>query len=222
MNTYRKTAIIVGTLYIIGTVTGILSAIISGSMLGTTDFLKEIANHQVQFVSGALLILTMGLALAMIPVVMYPILKQYNQTLALGYVVFRSALETVFYFVTIISWLFLLVASQAFLGAGANQAVIYQSLSTLVLHAGDPINSVLEIVFSLGALMFYILLYRSKLIPRWLSVWGLVGVVFYMAAGILTLFGLEVGFLVALLALQEMVMAVWLIAKGFTPPQSTP
>jgi hypothetical protein len=136
-------------------------------------------------------------------------------------VVFRSALETVLYLVTVISWLFLLVASRAYLGAGANQAVIYQSLGTLVLHAGDPINSILEIVFSLGALIFYILLYRSKLVPRWLSVWGLVGVALYMAAGTLTLFGLEVGFLVALLALQEMVMAIWLIVKGFSLPQTT-
>ena len=93
----------------------------------------------------------------------------------------------------------------------------FQTLGTLLLQAVDQIGSILDIVFSLGALMIYYLFYRSKLIPGWLSVWGLVGAVLYLASGLFAMFGLDFGFLEALLALQEMVLAVWLIVKGFNP-----
>ncbi len=91
----------------------------------------------------------------------------------------------------------------------------FQALGALLLQAVDQIGSILDIVFSLGALMIYYLFYRSKLIPGWLSVWGLLGAVLYLASGLCGMFGVDAGFLEAPLALQEMVLAVWLIVKGF-------
>ncbi len=73
------------------------------------------------------------------------------------------------------------------------------------------------IPFALGALMFYVLLYRSRLVPRWLSTWGLVGAALYIVPPFGSMFGLSFGVLMAPLAVQEMVLAVWLIAKGFSP-----
>ena len=73
------------------------------------------------------------------------------------------------------------------------------------------------IPFALGALMFSVLLYQSRLVPRWLSAWGLVGAVLYVVPALGSMFGLSLGFLMAPLALQEMVLAAWLIAKGFSP-----
>lgn len=73
------------------------------------------------------------------------------------------------------------------------------------------------ITFVLGALMFYVVLYQSRLVPRWLSTWGLVGAVLYIVPPLGSMFGLSLGVLMAPLAVQEMVMAVWLIAKGFSP-----
>jgi hypothetical protein len=75
---------------------------------------------------------------------------------------------------------------------------------------------------SLGALMFNYLLYQSKLIPRFISVWGLIGATLFLAAGLLGMFGLDPFsmisiFLVLPHALQEMVLAVWLMVKGFNP-----
>jgi hypothetical protein len=54
-------------------------------------------------------------------------------------------------------------------------------------------------------------------VPRWLSVWGLVGAALYIVPPLGSMFGHSLGVLMAPLALQEMVMAVWLIAKGFNP-----
>ncbi len=84
-----------------------------------------------------------------------------------------------------------------------------------MLKASDQIGSLLDIVFSLGALMINYLFYRSNLIPGWLPVWGLVGAVLYLASGLFALFSVDIGILEAPLALQEMVLAIWLIVKGF-------
>jgi len=73
----------------------------------------------------------------------------------------------------------------------------------------------LSIVFSIGALFIYSVFYQSKLIPRWLSIWGLIGALSYITCPLFAMFSLDIKILMAPLALQEMVMAVWLIVKGF-------
>src|SRR5574341_1556222 len=97
MNTNRKTATIVGVLYIIGTVAGILSVVFTGPILNDPDYLIKVSANENQILIGALFVLTMGFALALVPVMLFPIFKKYNEALALGYVVFRGALETVTY-----------------------------------------------------------------------------------------------------------------------------
>src|SRR6186997_1042058 len=88
--TSRKTAIIVGVLYIIGTVAGVLSLVFAGPILNGPDYLIKISANENQIIMGALFVITMGLALAMIPAVMFPILKKHHEGLAVGYVVFRG------------------------------------------------------------------------------------------------------------------------------------
>jgi hypothetical protein len=219
--TYRKTATLVGVLYIIGTIAGMLSLVLTGPILGDPDYLVTVSAHEMQITAGALFVLIMGFALAMIPVMMYPILKKYNEALALGYVVFRGALETVMYIVLVISWLFLIPVSQEYVKAGTPDASYFQTLGAVLLKGHDLIGPVQTIVFCLGALVFYYVLYQTKLIPRWLSGWGLIASIPYLAAGLLVLSGFisplsTSGIVLDFpLALQEMVMAVWLIVKGF-------
>jgi hypothetical protein len=223
MNSINKTAGIVGVLYIIGTVAGILSVVLTGPFLEGPDYLTKISANQIQFIIGALCILVMGLALVMIPMLMYPILKKWNEPLALGYIVFRGALETGFYLAMTIALLILVPLSQAYGKAGAPDASSFQALGTLVLAGRDILDPLNAVIFPLGALMFYYLLYQSNLIPRWISGWGLIGIVPFLAASLLVLFGyldpmsLVRNLLYLPLALQEMVMAVWLIGKGFNP-----
>jgi Domain of unknown function (DUF4386) len=223
MDKSRKTAIIVGALYITGTVAGVLSVVFTTSILNAPDYLKKITVNEVQIVIGALFVLTMGLALAMVPVMLFPILKKHNEVFALGYVVFRGALETVAYIALVISWLLLIILSQEYVAAGSPAASYFQTLGVLLLQGHDAINTVLIIVFSLGALMLYSLFYTSNLIPRWLSGWGTIAILLHLATGFLIMFHLMSAFSTINMVvnfpifLQEMVMAVWLIAKGFNP-----
>ena len=103
MNTSRKTAAIVGVLYILGTVMGVLSVIFTGPILDDPNYLVKVFENQSQLVIAALMVLTMCLALAMIPFLMFPVLKKVNETWAVGYVVFRGALETLAGIGTVVS-----------------------------------------------------------------------------------------------------------------------
>ena len=151
---------------------------------------------------------------------MYPILKKHDETLALGSVGFRI-IEGAIFMVGAIYLLILVPLSREFVQAGAPDASYFQTLGALLLEAVDWINQMLAIVFSLGALMIYYLFYQSKLIPRWLSGWGLIGATLHLASGLLVMFGSLTEFSVLgifwdlPIALQEMVLAVWLIVRGF-------
>jgi uncharacterized protein DUF4386 len=221
LNTNRKTAILVGVLYIVGTVMGVLSVVFTGPILDDSNYLVKVFDNQSQLVIAALFVLTMVLSLAMIPFVMFPVLKKVNESLAVGYVVFRGALETVFGTGTVLSWLFLLVVSREYVAAGAHAGSGFEALGALLLKGGDPLSALGGIIFCLGALMLYYMFYRSRLIPLWISVWGFIAIASHLATCVMILFDLQSSFSTVNtimnlpILLQEMVMAVWLIVKGF-------
>jgi hypothetical protein len=226
MNTYRKNAVIVGAMYIIGTIGGMLSLVFTQPARTAQDLLTYISANENQIVLGAISVLIMGLALAMVPVAAFPVLRKHNELLALGYIVFRSGLEAVGYAAMAVSWLFLLPLSHVY-QAGAPDASNLEALGSALFKVSQ-VEFVLAIVFSLGALMFYSVLYQSRLVPRWLSGLGLIVVVISWAANLLPMLGLVspgspiLFYMEMPLALQEMVLAVWLIVKGFNPSAMLP
>jgi hypothetical protein len=224
-NRNRKTAMIVGVLYIIGTVAGVFSLLITQPVLKTPDYLAQISANENPIILGSLLVLTMGLALALVPVLLFPILKKHNEALALGYVVFRGALETVCYLAMAICRFFLIQVSRETAAAGASHAAYLQSLGAVFLKGSDSIASIVVIVFSLDALMLYFLLYRSQLVPRWISVWGFIAILLHFSTAFLMMFRILDPDTVTIINLpifvQEMVMATWLIVKGFNPTALT-
>ena len=223
MNNYRKTAIIVGVLYIIGTVAGVSSVIATGPILDASDYLAKVAANPNQLPIGALLVLLMGFSLAMVPALLFPIFRKVDEVLAAGYLVFRGALETVTCIALVSLWLLLGVVGQQYVAGGAADSAVFQTMAAVLRNGGDAINPIGTFVFCLGALMLYSMFYRSQLIPRWISIWGFIAILLHLATGFLVMFHLMSTFSTINtivnfpIFLQEMVMAVWLIAKGFSP-----
>ena len=220
MNTYRQNASIVGVLLIIGFV-GILSLTLTGPILDDPDYLVEISVNKNRIISGVLVQLIMAFATASIAIWLYPVLKKYHEALALGAASFRI-IEGVFQIVSAVSLLALLTLSQDFVKAGAPDSSHFQTLGGLLLAGRDWVGQVATILpWILGALMYYYVFYQTKLVPRWLSVWGLVGSVLAIVATMLFMFGFIAAFspnqvmLMLPIASQEIVLAIWLIAKGF-------
>ena len=227
MNSERKTAIIVGVLFIIGTVSGILAAVVTAPIRAGSTFPLNISASEPQWIIGTLLILLMGLSLAMVPVLLYPILKKYNEVLAFGSVLFRGVLEQVGEILYVISFFLLLTVSEVYGKTGAADISNFQTLGSMLIAAGHWIQNINGVVFSIGTLMMFTLFYQTRLIPRWLSVWGVIGAVLYPIAYIVSMFsplhlapdaGVGIGLLLIPTAIQEMVFAVWLIVKGFNSP----
>ena len=215
MDKGKKTARIVGVLFIIGTAAGIMSLPTAVSIIHGPDYLVKLSGNGNSVILGSLLTLIMGVSLSMVPVVLFPIFKKYNEALALGAVIFRGALEMIMYMVIACSWLLLLALSQKYVSTGIEAAANFQLAGEILLEVENGFANMLDIVFSIGALFVYFLFYKTKLIPMWLSLWGLIGAGLYLAFPILSMFSVHIEVLQAPLGVQEMVMAGWLIIKGF-------
>jgi Domain of unknown function (DUF4386) len=223
MNTYRKNAITVGILLLACTAASILGPSLVSSILNAPDYLDQLAGNSNQTIIAALLEFIWAAAGAGIAIGLYPLLKKYNGALALGSVCFR-VVENVFVLIGTLGLLSLLTLSQEFIAAGSPGASSFQTLGTLLLAIRDwQFHVISGLAFFLGTLMYYAILYKSKLIPRWLSGWGVLGAVLSLAATVLASFTRDLGmasvntYLSAPIGLQEMVFAVWLIVKGFNP-----
>ncbi len=225
MNTNRKIASLVGLFFIIGTAAGVGSVLVTQPVFSASDPLAQIAANANPLRIGALLVLMMGLPLTLVPVLLYPILKRHDEILALAYVVFRGALEMVCYLAMAICWLFLVLVSQEAATAGAASQPALQSLGAVLIKGNNSIANVLAIIFSLDGLMLYTMLYRSQLIPRWISIWGFIAILLHFSTAFLLIFQIVNDDTASLINMpiffQEMVMAVWLIAKGFNPKAVT-
>jgi hypothetical protein len=221
MNSNRKAAIIVGVLFIIGTLAGVLS-LFTGPVLSASSVLSSVSANENQVRIGSLLGLIMAFACAGIAIWLYPVLKKHNEALALGAVGFRT-IENVLGVVSAICLLSLVPLSQEYVKAGAPVASYFQTLGTSLLGARDSISNIQLIPFCIGALMYYYVFYQSKLIPRWLSGWGLLAIIMNLASALLVIFDLIGHFstvqviLSVPIGLQELTLAVWLIVKGFNP-----
>jgi len=99
----------------------------------------------------------------------------------------------------------------------AKNASYFQTSGALIRAAKEWTSVVENFPYGLGALIFNYVLYQSELIPRWISVWGLIGAILLLAMGLLRMFSdsVTVVFLAIPIILNELVLAVWLIVNGF-------
>ena len=222
MREHKAAATTAGVLYITGTVAGVLSKVVSAPVRDAGDPLAAAAEHSGAVVTSGLLVLVMGLSLAFIPVVLFPVLRRVDEVLAIGYLIVRGAVETACYVVLAIGWLMLAPLGEVMSAGPGTASPAGVRLGSLVIDS-DATSAVLTLVFCLGAVIFYVLLYRSRIVPRWIALWGLVGIPFYVAADVLAVYAVigvnstAQNLLFAPIFVQEMVLAAWMIARGFRP-----
>ena len=217
---YRKTAKIVGVLFIIATGANLLT-IPFVRHINAPDYLINVSANATQVTIGALLESIMAVACVGIAIAIFPVLKKKNEALALGYVGARIIEGVIYIVVAVIGRLLLLTLSQEFVKAGAPDVPYFQTLGTLLLATHDWAFVLATLAFTLSALILNYLLYQSKLVPRFISVWGLIGAALLLAGNLLAMFGLLtetsvwMPFIFLPIASQEMFLAGWLIVKGF-------
>jgi len=214
-------AIVIGILFIVATVSAIGAVLLYNPILKNPYYLIKGPTRGNQIILGALFELTAVAAVVGTSIAFFPFLKQGNESIALGYVGFRL-FEAVIIVIGLVSLLSLLTLRQEFASGAALDTSSLQTVgkSLLAIHAW---TSVLGPNFMLGinTLMCTFLLYQTELVPRTIAGMGLIGAVAIFLAALLDMFGviLPNSLWKAILALPvasyEMILAVYLIVKGF-------
>jgi len=221
MDTHRQAATIVGIMFIFATVSAILGLLFYQPILTGPDYLMNGAEQKNQVILGALMELVLVVTAIGTAIGLFPVLRPYGERIALGHLFFRF-LEATVITVGIVAILTLLTLSRDFVTADSPDASAYHAAGTLLL-AVYKWTSMLGPLFFLGinTFMYSSLLYKSKLVPRPLSILGITGATLVFGYAMLVMFGVAVqgdGPLVVLalpIAAYEMILAVWLIVKGF-------
>jgi hypothetical protein len=215
MKYYRKTAIIVGLLFIIATAITIVGIVFMGSSLEDDPVdLVKVADNETGIIIAGICWIILAIAVAGIGFFMHPILKKYHEGLSLGYASFRL-IETVLILVSVISLQSLLTLSQEY-GTGDYSPTGLEPSSALLMALFNWSFIIGTMIFlGLGGLVLNFMLFKLKLVPSWLSLWGLIGGACVLLYGLISLFGSDPAILAAPIAIQEMVFAIWLIVKGF-------
>lgn len=221
MNTNKKSALIVGILFILAAVTAIIGLILYDPILNGPDYLKKGSQHANQVILGALMELILVVSAVGTATTMFPLLRKYNETIALWHVCFRF-LEAVIITIGIISVLSLLTLSREFAAAADPDIASFQA-SGILLKAVHDWTFLLGPLFMLGinTMMYSYIFYKTKLVPRFIPILGMTGATLVFICALLVMFGViqQVSVWGAILALpvaaNEMILAVWLIVKGF-------
>ena len=177
MNAYRNTARLVGACFLISNVVFLLGAMaFIEPVLSESDYLSLLSENRAKVVIGVLLEILNAVAYLGIAVLVFPVFKHRFESMALGYIGFRT-IEFVMQILSGLSPLKLLTLSEEFVEAGASATSAYQAAGTALLAERTWAFQMVGITLVLGALLFYTMLYRTKLIPRFISIWGLIGAV---------------------------------------------
>ena len=216
------TAMVVGILFIVALVPFLIGGLLYGPSTGSADFLENAYPDRGLVTMGVLVELVAVLAIPLIGVFMFPVLRRYHEALALAYVAFRS-LEALLLIAIEARLLSLIDLSDDHLNSMSSDPSQLQAMGDASLSANDQTFALYVCVFTVGAVIFYALLYRSRLIPRWLSTWGVAAAVVMLAGNLLFMFDTFSGTtgtvleVVATLPipLNEIVLAYWLIRRGF-------
>lgn len=215
MNRQRSIERITGALFVLATLSSSLGFILLDPVLDDSDLLAGIAAQDTLVMLGAFLLLTNAVAVVVISVLLLPILMKHNAHLARLYPASRIV-ESVVLVIGIVGLLSLVTLSEDYLPSGPDAAALRTSAdSLLAIYDWGALLGIL-LFFGLAALILNAVLYESRLTPRWLAIWGLVGAALLLAEGAFESFGVDGLEVLSLpIAVQEMVFAGWLILRGF-------
>jgi Domain of unknown function (DUF4386) len=215
----RRTAKITGILFITATTATVLSQILISPLLLSEDMIFSISNSSMQFQLGMLFELINAFASAGIAISLFSILRKMNEILSVGYLGLRL-IEGTLGIVAVIYYAALLNLANLKSISNDIPSTEIQSFIDLLLGAHDFSFLLVLIAFNIGAFFLYYLLYWSKLVPRGIAIWGIIGALLLAVANFIQFFDIETNIiLVSLLsvpiAINEMALAIWLILKGF-------
>lgn len=216
----RRIAFAVGALFVAGMVIGITGSVLIQSVLSVPGYLSTIVDNSMKISIGAVLWLLTVAGDAAHGILMYPVIKRYSETIAVGYLGSRI-IDAVFIGVHILFVLVQIPIGKEFLTASAGDASYFQVFSTVMISANLYAYNIAMLTLGVAGLLLCYAMYATVLVPRVLAVWGLVGYATILLGSIAEVMGYNLQFMHTLPGgLWELFIGVWLMVKGFKQPVS--
>ncbi|MGI9552455.1 MAG: DUF4386 domain-containing protein [Aurantibacter sp.] len=219
MNSNQKTVKIVGILFLVQMLAAVLSySVILEPILYKANFLNELSANSTMVIIAMLLDLICGASVFAIAILLFPILKHFNERVALWYVGQRLT-EFMGFMVSGLLLLTLLKIGHDITNKSGLEPSHTEAIATYLRNARGNLQNIALLIYCLGAWSFYGLLFYARLLPRFISVWGLLGVTLLFIEIMANVFGTSAGGMMIMmpLGLNEIFLGIWLIAKGFRP-----
>ena len=215
MNKYRTTARIVGIVYLGGFIVSLSGNGLVQSILGASNPLATVSVNGMKLAIGATLWLMAVVGDAAHGVLMFPVLKLHSERMAVGYLASRIV-DAVFIAVMVLFILLQIPLGSVYLKAVAHDFIYLQDLSTVSVQASQYAYQIGMIAVGVAGSILCYNLYRAKLVPRLLALWGLVGYVLIFCGMLSEIMGSGLGLISSIPGgLWEIFIGVWLIVKGF-------
>lgn len=208
----------IGALFIITMLLGMIDAYTVAPFLNTS--LDQIYANENRIFVGAFSILLMSLGVVCIAILFYPILERHNKLIAIIYIICR-VMECLLLLVGVIVYFLLIILSQKFINSGTPDGSYFQTLYAIAVEARYGAYHIAMIILSLASIMLCYLLYKSNLVPRFISIVGIVGYALVLVSAPLDILGFidttETGGLLYIpgAIFEILLLPIWLFAKGF-------
>jgi hypothetical protein len=187
------------------------------SVVGTPDFLSTISARHTTLVLGAFLMLLNSVVDVGKGVLFFPILENHSKRTALAYLA-TMIVEVILLAVGVLCLLMIIPVARQGVEAGQASLAFAKALGSLAVQSNAMAYQIAEMSLGLGCVFLCSLLLRTRLVPRFLSIWGLTGYVILMAGTIAEIFGVHIGLMLSIPGgLFELALGFWLLSKGFEP-----
>ena len=215
----RKNAIAVGLLFVLTMLFGIVDAYFVAPKMNAR--LSELHQIRGTILLGVFSIFFMAIGIVGIATTLFPIVRRQSEAIAITYVSFRLV-ECVLLVLGAILYLFLLSASTMSTGVSLLAGSLDIELPRIAMELKLNAYQLGMIVLGIGSTLLCCSFYCSRVIPRWLSIWGLTGYLLLFVSGVFDLLGIvdTINGIGALMyapgGLWELfAFPIWLFVKGF-------
>jgi len=211
-----------GTAFVAQFVTSLAAGVLSGPILAgsISKVLVNVSHDLAPMRASIVLELLTSVGIMVLASLLYIVLRDGHRIVALVALVLWLA-EAVMVAVSMLGLYALLSLGAACIGAGTPASSSYQTLGTLFLGVNQHAGDIDMLFFCLGAVLWYALLFRSRLVPRVLSLWGLLAVLLVFVGTLLFVWDRSLNPSIALYVPYvpfELVIGLWLLIKGASLP----
>ncbi|UKN02273.1 DUF4386 domain-containing protein [Paracrocinitomix mangrovi] len=220
----KKKTRIAGLLILVGMICGIFSV---APAVDSLDYLTKASEESNQTIMAAIFQLILSLSYIGFAILIYSIIKDYSKSHAVGFMTFR-VLAVSISVIGIILLLSTLRLSEMFEENTLEDSTIFSTIGEVLKYTRDVINHIFMVfLLCIGNIILYLLFYKTKILPRWMSVWGIGAAIWSIFASVLVLIKvvdiitLEYLMLNVPTAIFELLLGVWLLVKGFNKNKLT-